>query len=534
MSWKPKFTNNSSPVYYYIICSQSGGIHLLENVAVLALNMVLNMIFVVDTFLPFFRAYRDENGLLVFDPRKIRKRYLKGLFVPNLLSILPFTIAFYGVGTRILEEYPNISSQAQTFLIIVKFGELLKLIRLVRVRPILQSSEVVTNFSLKRNSQVIQLWKYVWLIIIVSHWFACLWSFVAFMEAGNLASGLLETPNWIGYWYENNSIDGPGALNPIGFDQDTDRYVLSLFWAIQSITSIGYGNIVPVTVAEYYISCVLMLCAGVMWSYIIGGLVGVASGMRVRTEQYHTRTDQANDLIHAFRDPCDIVIHNSNTSHDDSDSDDDDHQQQQRPVEKERVAKEIRKYIHNQYKLSKTSTCASNMSQSFPVYETLTPELQLKSSFLVFSRYLEAVPYLSSRYLSADEQSLVAIHCVYLEFSSGDAIKIEHCMSGFRRGIFVIQRGSAFLVEKRGTKKTNLVFSGMTVGTGNVLVEDDNPVSKAYLHFLTFSKVVFIPRTAVLAALKKNKKAWKDCARWIYIRTLFLGQAQHGSKLESC
>ena len=41
-----------------------------------------------------------------------------------------------------------------------------------------------------------------------------------------------------------------GGLNPIGWEHSWDRYFLCLFWSIQSITSIGYGNIVPVTFVE--------------------------------------------------------------------------------------------------------------------------------------------------------------------------------------------------------------------------------------------------------------------------------------------
>jgi len=50
-------------------------------------------------------------------------------------------------------------------------------------------------------------------------------------------------------WYDNSYVEG--GLNPIGWNNPIPRYFLCLFWSIQSITSIGYGNIAPVTTAEY-------------------------------------------------------------------------------------------------------------------------------------------------------------------------------------------------------------------------------------------------------------------------------------------
>ena len=85
-------------------------------------------------------------------------------------------------------------------------------------------------------------------IRMVQHWIACIWGFAAFVQAKSFGDELLTSLNWISNWYEGYYVEG--GLNPIGWDNHVQRYALCLFWSIQTITSIGYGNIEPVTQGE--------------------------------------------------------------------------------------------------------------------------------------------------------------------------------------------------------------------------------------------------------------------------------------------
>lgn len=55
--------------------------------------ILLLLLCIVDTFMQFFRAYYDENGFLVFDLRRIRRNYLRGWFVVNLIASAPVTVS---------------------------------------------------------------------------------------------------------------------------------------------------------------------------------------------------------------------------------------------------------------------------------------------------------------------------------------------------------------------------------------------------------------------------------------------------------
>ena len=212
----------------------SGGYLILTSITWLVINVLINAVFFVDTFLYFYRAYRTKEGQLVFNLRKIQMRYLRGLFIPNLISVLPFTIVFYVTGTNFLNSVndgDSTTDQSNNFLFLILFAGFLKLIRLIRVRSITSSSDIITHVRLRSNSQWLSLCKYIFLIVVIMHWFACIWCFVAFLEAKSFSQGLLNKPNWIGNWYQGSYVEG--GPNPIGYDKSVDRYVIALFWAIQ-------------------------------------------------------------------------------------------------------------------------------------------------------------------------------------------------------------------------------------------------------------------------------------------------------------
>jgi len=55
---------------------------------------------------------------------------------------------------------------------------------------------------------------------------------------------------------------------------------------------------------------------------------------------------------------------------------------------------------------------------------------------------------------------------------------------------------------------------------------------KSTLRFLTFSRVVFIPRKAILHVLDRNHEAWKASARWKYLRSLILMEIENRLKIK--
>jgi len=62
--------------------------------------------------------------------------------------------------------------------------------------------------------------------------------------------------------------------------------------------------------------------------------------------------------------------------------------------------------------------------------------------------------------------------------------------------------------------------------------QDATMTTGLHMCFLSFSKVILIPREAIMEVLDNNKRAWKDCARWRYLLALLRLKSHLNSKTD--
>jgi hypothetical protein len=314
----------------------------------------------------------------------------------------------------------------------------------------------------------------------------------------------MDTVNWISNWYNSSYVEG--GLNPIGGENAMSRYWLCLFWSIQSITSIGYGNIAPVTPAEFAFANLLMLLSGIFWAYIIGNLVGVVQSMDPVAKEYVMRMDEANKMIGDFIETelPECRVPGSNY---------------------EKSSKRVRRFITKQRDVATKSWSSSNAYTLIDAYLTLrilSPGLQQVCALHLTHSLLESVPYLSSKYLSPSEQAMIAMQSITMEFSTAEAFT-SHPDLG--RGILVFRQGMA--VTSRNTGHNNFTWHkdlvDKPIDVNEVLLEDDFVRDNHLVfHFMRFTKAFFVPRSVIFAVLENNERAWKECARWRYFAGAFV------------
>eukprot|EP00404_Azadinium_spinosum_P035334 CAMPEP_0180642980 /NCGR_PEP_ID=MMETSP1037_2-20121125/47533_1 /TAXON_ID=632150 /ORGANISM="Azadinium spinosum, Strain 3D9" /LENGTH=163 /DNA_ID=CAMNT_0022666383 /DNA_START=97 /DNA_END=588 /DNA_ORIENTATION=- len=61
-----------------------------------------------------------------------------------------------------------------------------------------------------------------------------------------------------------------------------------------TITSIGYGDIVPVRSEEYIVSILCMIAGGVLWAYVVGSIVSIMSSKHPIDSEFEANMDLLN------------------------------------------------------------------------------------------------------------------------------------------------------------------------------------------------------------------------------------------------
>jgi potassium channel len=218
-----------------------------------AFGLAVDTVFMLDIGLSFVTAVEVE-GVVVRDPRRIARRYARTWFAPDLAGSFPFDT----VITALLDDGAG-AAGSTNFIRALRLVRMLKLIRALKFLSRLNKLKTREGFEVL--APAIGISSSVFTLVFTAHLLGCFFTM------------LLDAQPPGANWLASYGPDLPAA------DAAT-RYVVALYWAMVSVTTMGYGDVVPVTHAERIFGLVTALVGAVVFSFCMGNVASLITQAR--------------------------------------------------------------------------------------------------------------------------------------------------------------------------------------------------------------------------------------------------------------
>ncbi|MCZ4695040.1 hypothetical protein DWB61_09175 [Ancylomarina euxinus] len=209
------------------------------------LDLVITVIYLLDFGENMHRYKRIQKHAVYKDI--YWDTYSSGkFFISDVLAILPYAFLF--------------SHPAFQFLRMFKWVKVLRTMHFFQIRNI-------------RNTTRSSLWFLLIGTFLVAHWFSCIW------------------------------------LRIHGFEADIshlDNYIKALYYIVTTLTSVGYGDIVPNGNAEMLFNILLQLTGVGLIAFLVGSVVGLFTKRNPAEQRFTENMEKLRALIHYHDIPSEL------------------------------------------------------------------------------------------------------------------------------------------------------------------------------------------------------------------------------------
>jgi voltage-gated potassium channel len=239
----------SAPLFWAFDVHVDGHLYVIAS--------LINSYFILDIVMMFFTAYHDESGVLVLQPGKIARRYRKGWLCFDLVAAVPW---------EWLVSTTSGFTQTTKGLRVVRVIRVLRCVRAIRVTKLSSFANRIEAYeqagSHERFLRGFGLFQHIGGIIIMVHWIACMWYYVGVHAADNGKS-----------WVNHMLVEEGGNFDP---HRDAfARYWFSVYFVLETMTTVGFGDITPTNLMEVLFTSVLLLLSCPCLGYLTGRVVEV-------------------------------------------------------------------------------------------------------------------------------------------------------------------------------------------------------------------------------------------------------------------
>mmetsp|Transcript_43668 Transcript_43668/g.103053 ORF Transcript_43668/g.103053 Transcript_43668/m.103053 type:complete len:757 (-) Transcript_43668:77-2347(-) len=234
------------------------------------IEYIIDALFWVDLVAGFFFTFRDPMDREVDDMRSIARRYLRGFFLINLISCLP-PGAIQALVELIIERTGESTvSKTPRLVRIQRVSRLYKLIRLPRLAKIIELHRTDNSNSFLawiRTRRGMRVANFITGLFWIIHILGCGWYLVA-----SLHVEVEET--WL-----NRRVTRSNGENLLDRNAPISQWIHSVYFVLTVFTSIGFGDITPVTEAEVVYTCCIMVVGCIVYSLVMSEMINILTSI---------------------------------------------------------------------------------------------------------------------------------------------------------------------------------------------------------------------------------------------------------------